>query len=245
LRLVSLGRRVAWDRMKRFYAEVGLESEAAGYTIRLDARPVSTPARRVLSIPSQPLASAIAAEWRAQGETIDTDAMRLTRLATTVVDLMPARRTDAIGETAGFAGTDLLCYRAARPASLAARQAAAWQPWLDWAERRYDARLAVAEGVMPVAQPAAALRALRAPVDRLDDWRLVALHGATTSLGSLVLGLAMEQGALDAAGAFAAALLDELFEIEQWGEDAEQTRRHARLRADLVAIERFLSLLTA
>src|SRR5687768_5892728 len=120
--------------------------------------------------------------------------MRLTRLATTVVDLMPARRGDAVAEAAGFAGTDLLCYRAASPASLVARQAAIWQPWLDWAEREFDARLAVAAGVMPVTQPETALRALRVPVERLDDWRLVGLHGATTQLGSLVLGLAVERG---------------------------------------------------
>ena len=215
----------------------------AAATVLLDGRPVRTPARRLLLVPSEPLAAAIAAEWAAQPERVDTQGMRLTRLATTVVDLMPARRGDAIEEAAGYAGTDLLCYRAAGPASLAARQAAAWQPWLDWAERRFDARLRPAVGVMPANQDEAALRALRAAVGRLDDWRLVGLHAATAATGSLVLGLAIEGGVLGADQAFGAALLDELYEIEQWGEDREQSARHARLRADLQAAGRFMELL--
>jgi chaperone required for assembly of F1-ATPase len=128
---------------------------------------------------------------------------------------------------------------------LASRQSEAWQPWLDWAERQYDARLVPAAGVMPAAQEAVALNALQAAVERLDDWRLVGLHAAVTVSGSLVLGLAIERGALGAGEAFSAALLDELYEIEQWGEDAEQSARHARLRADLEAAERFLKLLEA
>lgn len=229
--------------MKRFYTEVAIAAEPGGVAVRLDGRPVRTPARRPLALPTSTLAEAIAEEWRAQGKEIVPDTMRLTRLATTVVDLMPARRGDAAGEAADFAGTDLLCYRAQRPAALVARQEALWQPWLDWAARQYDAPLRPAQGVMPVGQSPSALKALRAAVDRLDDWRLIGLHAATTALGSLVLGLALERGLFDAERAFQAALLDELFEIEQWGEDAEQTRRHARLRADLAAAERFLRLL--
>jgi chaperone required for assembly of F1-ATPase len=229
--------------LKRFYAEVTTGADPAGSTVLLDGRPVRTPARRTLAVPTEPLAAAVADEWREQGETVDANSMRLTRLATTVVDLMPARRADAVAEAAGYAGTDLLCYRAASPASLAARQGAVWQPWLDWAERQHDARLVPASGVMPVAQPEPAVRSLRAAVERLDDWRLVGLHAATTLTGSLVLGLAVERGALGGDAAFEAALLDELFEIEQWGEDREQVLRHVRIRADLAAAERFLRLL--
>lgn len=229
--------------MKRFYTEVAVEPAAGGFAVLLDGKPVRTPARRTLAVRAPALATAIAAEWSEQVETIAPSTMRLTRLATTVTDLMPDRRGDAVAEVAAFAGTDLLCYRATSPASLVSRQTATWQPWLDWAERQFDARLAVAEGVMPVPQPEAALRALRAAVERLDDWRLVGLHGAVTLLGSLVLGLAIERSALAAEAALDAALLDELFEIEQWGEDPEQARRHARLRADLAAIERYLALI--
>ena len=129
--------------MKRFYAAVDTAPEAVGHVVRLDARPVRTPARNALAIPSLALAEAVAEEWRRQGEEIAPDTMPLTRLATTVLDLMPARREDAVEEAAGFAGTDLLCYRAVAPQVLSARQRAAWQPWLDWAERQYDARLIV------------------------------------------------------------------------------------------------------
>jgi chaperone required for assembly of F1-ATPase len=229
--------------LRRFYTEVTTGPDPDGHAVLLDRKPVRTPARHVLAVPTEPLAAAVAEEWRGQGETVDAGSMRLTRLATTVVDLMPARRADAVAEAAGYAGTDLLCYRAAGPASLVASQGAAWQPWLDWAERQHDARLVPASGVMPVAQPEAAVRSLRAAVERLDDWRLVGLHAATTLTGSLVLGLAVERGALGAEAAFNAALLDELFEIEQWGEDPEQVRRHTRIRADLAAAERFLRLL--
>jgi chaperone required for assembly of F1-ATPase len=229
--------------LQRFYQDVATGTEPGGFTVLLDGRPVRTPARHVLVLPSRALAEAVAQEWREQGPTLATDAMRLTRLATTVVDLMPVRREDAIAEAAGFAGTDLLCYRAGGPQSLVARQEAAWQPWLDWAARQHDAHLVPAKGIMPVEQPEPALKALRAAVARLDDWRLVGLHAATTVLGSLVLALALERGAIAGERAFAAALLAELFEIETWGEDAEQARRHARLRADLDAAERFLRLL--
>ena len=231
------------DGMKRFYATAAIGRDDGGYTVLLDRRPVRTPARALLVVPSEALAGAVAAEWAAQPEQIDTRVMRLTRLATTVLDLMPARRGDAIEEVSRYGGTDLLCYRAASPASLVARQTAAWQPWLDWAERRFDAKLRPVVGVMPTSQDDLALRALRAAVNRLDDWRLVGLHAVTTATGSLVLGLAMERAELAAARAFEVALLDELYEIEQWGEDAEQSARHARLRADLLAAQCFLELL--
>lgn len=229
--------------MKRFYTTATTEAATEGWRVMLDGRPLRTPARKPLVVPGEALARAVAAEWQEQGEQIDTQGMRLTRLATTVVDLMPERRGDAIAEATGYAATDLLCYRAASPASLAARQEEAWQPWLDWAERRFDARLKVASGVMPASQDDLALRSLRAAVERLDDWRLVGLHAATSATGSLVLGLAMEAGDLGAEAAFTASVLDETFEIEQWGEDREQAARRDRLRADLEAAQMFLAML--
>jgi chaperone required for assembly of F1-ATPase len=229
--------------MRRFYQEVATRPEDSGHGVLLDGKPLRTPARRPLIVPRLALAEAVAAEWAGQGDTVDTHAMRVTRLATTAIDLMPERRNDVIDEAAGYAGTDLLCYRAGSPQSLTSRQVDTWQPWLDWAERLYDARLVPSTGVMPAKQDPVALRALRTAVERLDDWRLVGLHAAVTITGSLVLGLAMERGVLGAADAFGAALLDELFEIEQWGEDAEQSARHARLRSDLEAAERFFRLI--
>ena len=230
--------------MRRFYRNVETGAQGDGFSVLLDGKPVRTPARHMLVVSTGGLADALAAEWDAQQDRVDPDSMRLTQLATTVIDLMPARRFDAVAEAVGYAGTDLLCYRAVSPESLAVRQAEAWQPWLDWAERQYDARLMPAAGVMPVVQDPVAVWAFSTAVERLDDWRLVGLHAAVTATGSLVLGLAIERGALTAHDAFAAALLDELFEIEQWGEDPEQSARHARLRADLTAAEQFLRLLS-
>jgi chaperone required for assembly of F1-ATPase len=232
--------------MKRFYRAVAIRrEEGQGHLALLDGRPILTPARHPLLMPSAAVAELVAEEWRRQGEEVVPDTMPATRPATTVVDLMPGRRQDAIGEVVGYAETDLLCYRAAAPRALASREEAAWQPWLDWAERELDARLAVGRSIEPVAQSEASLRALRLAVAGLDDWRLVGLHAATTLMGSVVLGLAMARGRLDAATGFRVALLDELFEIEQWGEEAEQQRRHARLRRDLEAAERFLRSLAA
>ena len=229
--------------MKRFWREVGLREDAAGFAVTLDGRPAHTPARHLLTAPTRVLADAIAGEWREQREEIDPRAMPLTRLATTVLDLMPERRGDAIEEAAGFAGTDLLCYRAAEPRDLAERQQAAWQPWLDWALRQHDSPLAVTDTVTAVEQPPASLRSLRVAVERLDDWRLVGLHAAATLTGSIVLGLAMEAGELGSDAAFELACLDELYEIGRWGEEDEQARRHAALRRDLAAADRFLRLL--
>lgn len=230
--------------MKRFYRSVTTAPAAGGFEVRLDERPVRTPARAPLLLPTLPLADAVAAEWQAQEDMVRPPLMPLTRLATTVVDLMPARREDAIREAADYAATDLLCYRAAAPEELAERQRTVWQPWLDWASRELDATLVVVEGAAPAPQPEAALRAIALAVRGLDHWRLVGTHATTTLTGSVVLGLAMERGALGAAEAFEAALLDELFEIEGWGEEEEQQRRHAGLSRDLEAAESFLRLST-
>lgn len=231
--------------MKRFWRDASVEQRGDGFGILLDGRPARTPARHLLAVPNPALAGAVATEWREQPEEVDPRTMPLTRLATTVLDLMPARRGDAIEEVAGFAATDLLCYRAAEPHDLVERQQVAWQPWLDWAMRRHDSPLTVTATVTAVEQPAASLHSLRAVVEHLDDWRLVGLHAATTLTGSIVLGLAMEDEALGPQAAFEAACLDELFEISRWGEEEEQRRRHTTLRRDLDAADRFLRLLKA
>lgn len=229
--------------MKRFWQTVAAGPLGDGWAISLDDKPMRTPARRPMIVPTAALAEAVAQEWRDAGVEFDPGALPVTRLATTVVDLMPERRADAIAEAAGFGATDLLCYRAGEPIDLALRQARVWQPWLDWAAGALGAALVPTEGVMAVQQPPTSLTAVRAAVERLDDWRLVGLHAATTLTGSVVLGLALETGALEAEGAFAASLLDELYEIELWGEEEHQQQRHVLLRRDLVAVERYLASL--
>jgi chaperone required for assembly of F1-ATPase len=229
--------------MKRFYQSVEVAAADDRCRVLLDGRPLNTPARRALTLPSAVLAEALAEEWRAQGETIRPEDMPLTRLASTAQDRMPALRAAAIDDVVGYAGTDVLCYRAAAPLALVERQQQVWQPLLDWAASVLGTRLAVTTTLLLVTQPDAAVRGLRAAVEKLGDWPLVGLHAATTALGSLVLGLALTRGRIDAEQALAASLLDELFEIERWGKDVETERRHDALRREVDAAALFLDRL--
>lgn len=229
--------------MKRVYKSVGTRATEDGWGLTLDGRPLRTPARRELRVPSEPLAAAIAAEWDAQDPDILPETMPLTRLATTAIDRTTERRAEIVKDVANYAGTDLVCYRADRPAALAARQEAAWQPLIDWAAGRYDAGLAVTAGIVPLPQSPASLKAYAAAVAALDDFRLTALQAATAACGSLVIALALLEGRLDADAAFAVSQLDETFQAEAWGEDAEAARRGAALADDIRAAAQFLDLL--
>lgn len=229
--------------MKRVYQQAATRAAEGGWGVALDSRAMRTPGRNDLIVPSKTLAAAIAAEWEAQRDEVRPVTMPLTRLAATAIDRTSAQRDRVIAETANYAGTDLVCYRAARPPELAARQQSVWQPLLDWAMLRYDAALAVTSGVIPTRQSAASLKAFAASVAALDDFRLTALHALTASCGSLVIALALLEGRIDAATAFAASQLDETFQIEAWGEDAEAAERRRTLAADIESAARFLSLL--
>ncbi|MGC2204174.1 MAG: ATP12 family protein [Stellaceae bacterium] len=231
--------------MKRFYKRAEPVQRPSGYGIAIDGKPVKTPARRDLVVPSAALAAAITEEWNDQQEEVRPQTMPLTRLATTTLDRVTTQREAIVQQTANYAGTDLVCYRAAHPLALAARQQAVWQPLIDWAVLRHDAPLTVTTGVIPKSQSEASLRAFAAAVAELDDFALAALHVATAACGSLVIGLALIEGQLDAQEAFAASQLDESFEIEEWGEDSEQAERRRALAADIEAAARFISLLRA
>jgi chaperone required for assembly of F1-ATPase len=229
--------------MKRFYKRADpLESES-GHGVALDRRPVKTPGKRDLILPNRVLAAAIAEEWNAQEGEIRPATMPLTRLATTAIDRVATQREAIIEETANYAGTDLVCYRAAHPPTLAARQQAVWQPLIDWAVLRYDAPLVITTGVIPKSQSGASLRSFAAAVADQDDFALTALHVATAASGSLVIGLALLESQLDAREAFTASQLDESFQIEAWGADSEQAERRRALAADIAAAARFMLLL--
>jgi chaperone required for assembly of F1-ATPase len=229
--------------MKRFYENVTVLAEGDSFGVRLDGKPLRTPAKAALVLPSHALAEAIAAEWRGQGVTVKLTDLPLTRLASTGLDLVAARRAEIVAEVARYAGTDLVCYRAEHPPVLARRQHETWQPLIDWATLRYDARLEVTAGIVPVTQSAATLRAFAAAVESYGNLELAALHLAASAAGSLVVALALVEGLLDVESAFAAAQLDESFEIEQWGEDAEQAQRRAALKEDMGLARQFISLL--
>jgi chaperone required for assembly of F1-ATPase len=229
--------------MRRFYKKAEVVSAASGYGIALVGRLVKTAGKQDLIVPSLALAAAVAAEWEAQQGEIRREAMPLTRLAGATIDRSAAQRDAVVRQVAHYAGTDLVCYRAAHPPALAARQQAVWQPLIDWAAGRYGAPLVVTTGIVPERQPAASLAAFTEVAAEHDDFSLTALHAATATCGSLVIALALLEGRLDADQAFAASQLDESFQIEAWGEDAEQAERRAALAAEIVAAARFISLL--
>ncbi len=229
--------------MKRLYQRAAAMPAAGGYGVTLDGRLVKTPGKRDLVVPSAALAAAVAEEWDAQQGEIRRETMPLTRLAGASVDRSAAHREAIVRQVSHYAGTDLVCYRASHPPALSARQQAVWQPLIDWAAERYDAPLMVANGVIPASQPAASLEAFAAAVAAYDDYALTALHAAAAACGSLVIALALLEGRVDAGEAFAASQLDESFQIEAWGEDAEQAQRRAALAADIEAAPRFLALL--
>jgi chaperone required for assembly of F1-ATPase len=231
--------------MKRLYKTATAQAVGGGYGVMLDAKRLLSPAKLPLVVPSLSLAAAIADEWQAQGNDLRPHTMPLMRLASTAIDLVAKRHRDVVAEIAAYAGTDLLCYRADQPPELAARQHAVWQPLLDWATLRYDAPLTVTAGIVPVAQPPMTLRALAVAVAAYEPMRLVALHALTTATGSLIIALALLEGELDTDSAFAAAQLDENFQIERWGEDYEAADRRAALKVDIATAARFAALLGA
>lgn len=226
--------------MKRFYKEAAATALEAGFGVALDGKPVRTPGGSVLTVPTQALAAAVAAEWAEQTGDVRPLGMPLTRLVLTQIDRVAPRRTEVAAEMLAYAETDLLCYRA-EEAALADRQRAVWDPLLDWLAARYGVTLAVTDGLMPVAQ-AAACAPLAAKLDGLGDADLTALALAAPAAGSLVIGLALLDGRLSAEEAFAVSQLDETYQIEHWGEDYEAADRRADLAREFQDIARFLTL---
>lgn len=230
--------------MKRFYAAAAAVSEGGGWRIELDGRPVRTPKRTLLTLPTAALAAAVAAEWDVQGKTVAPATMPMTGLANAAIDIVLPDPQAFAADLAAYAESDLVCYRADAPADLAARQAAAWDPFVAFARTRYDAALSVTDGIAHVAQEAAAVERLAAAIRGLDAYRLAAMQPLVTIAGSLVVALALAEGAVDAETAFAAGHLDELYQAEKWGDDAEALAARAARRQAFDAAARFLSLLS-
>lgn len=228
--------------IKRFYKSAGFAETEGGFAVRLDGKPVKTPAGRALVVPSHALAEAMAAEWEAQETEVKPHSMPLTQLASTALDRVGPERGVILDQLMHYAATDLLCYRADFPPDLVLRQARGWQPLLDWAGSELGAALAATEGVIAVEQPVAAMAALRARLDSCDTWRLTVVQAATAAAGSLVLALALQAGRLTGAEVLALSQLDETYQIEQWGEDYEAADRRAVLERDILAAEQLLAL---
>ncbi|BAV65061.1 ATP12 family chaperone protein [Sphingobium cloacae] len=218
--------------MKRFYQDAAVVAGEGGFGIQLDGRPVRTPARALLALPDAALAEAVAREWRAQGDAIDPRSMPFTGLANAAIDQIAPHREAFAAGIARYAETDLLCYRAEAPEALVARQAAAWDPLLDWAVARYDVAFRVTRGLLPVAQPPETLERLAQAVEAFDPFTLAGLSTLVTLSGSLVCGLAVVEGGHEPAAIWAAAEIDEVWQAEQWGEDAEAAARGALRREE-------------
>jgi chaperone required for assembly of F1-ATPase len=228
---------------KRPYSEVTIVEEGGRYGVRLDAKPLRAPSGTLLVAPTRPLAAAIAEEWRDQPAKIDIARAPLTRLLGTALDRIPANRKAVESELRGYAETELVCHRVEHPPALARRQAEQWQPLLEWFARSYDAPLSVTTGVLAVRQPQQSLDAIARALAAIDALRLTGFSLAVGTAGSLVIGAALSDGHLTPDQAFAAAELDASFQIEQWGEDAEATRRRAQLRAELELVDRWHRLI--
>ncbi len=228
--------------MKRVWQNAAIEPGERGFTILLDGRPLRLPGGAVLRIGPEPLASGIAAEWQSAGPELTFADTPLTRLAGTAQERIAPDPWPTVDAIARYGESDLLCYRADTPETLVRRQAEAWQPWLDWAAETFEAPLRVTAGIAPIRQHRGAIAALRRTVARFDPHGLAGLGVAVPALGSLVLGLALAAGRLEAEAAYALGALDELYQAELWGEDAEAGARRAAVRNDIAQAARFLRL---
>lgn len=227
---------------RRFWTDATIRAEAQGHAVYLDARPVRTPLKVPLILPTAGLAREIAAEWQAQGDVVDPATMPFTRTANSAIDTVTAQFDVVAAGIAAYGGSDLLCYRATGPQTLIARQAAAWDPLLDWAARDLGAPLVQTAGIMPVAQPAASLAALGAQVGAFSPFHLAAFHDLVALSGSLVLGLAVARGRIPAAEAWGLSRLDEDWQAEEWGTDEDAAAVAALKQQAFMTADRFLAL---
>lgn len=226
---------------KRFYKQAEAAAVEGGFAVLLDGKPVKTPARRALVVPSRALAEALATEWAGQGASIDSATMPLTRLANSAIDGVASQMAEVEADAVKYAGSDLICYRAGAPEALVRAQGAAWDGLVAFAREKLGARLVLATGVVFAAQPEAAIaamtRAVRAHVggDKAAPFRLAALHTMTTLTGSLVVALAVALREMEVEAAFAAAHVDEDFQMAAWGADPEAMARRETRFVDIRA----------
>ena len=230
-------------RIRRFYTEVAARPVEGGWAVLLDGRGAKTPGRAPLVLPTEPLARLAADEWAAQGEFIHFATMPATRLAFTAVDRVPAAREALAAEVARYAGSDLLCYFAESPQALLLRQTERWGPLLDWAEAELGVRFERAAGIVHRPQAPETLARVEAAAAGLDDWGLAGLSYAAPLFGSAVLALALQRGRLSGEEAFEASRLDEAYQEELWGVDAEAAERTANMRREAVMLDRWFAAL--
>lgn len=229
-------------KARRFWKEASVAEGAAGFEVRLDGRPVRTPLKTLLALPTRAMAEAVAAEWQAQEGVIDPGAMPMTRSANAALDKVTPQQAEVATMLAGYAETDLLCHRAGHPDGLIDLQNKGWNPVLDWAAGRYGAPLAVVQGVLPADHPATSLAAYHAVVSGFRPFSMTAFHDLVTLSGSLILALWVADGRGAADAAWALSRIDEDWQISQWGADEEATEAAEIKHAAFVHAARFLDL---
>ena len=233
------------DRPRRFYAQADVGPHEGGFQVRLDGRGVKTPAGAALSLPTEALARLVAQEWAAQGETLDLSSMAATRLAYTVIDRTAAAPQAIAAEVARYAGSDVLCYLAEAPQALVEAERRAWRPMLDWARDALGVELVEVVGVSPRPQPPQALARVEALVAELEPFAQAGVAYATPLFGSAVLALAVQRGGLDAARALELSRVDEAFQAQRWGVDAEAATRAEGLAESAALLDRWFTALRA
>lgn len=229
--------------MRRFWKEVSLEQSTFGYAVRLDGRPVKTPTRNELALPTKRLADAVVAEWESVEKTVDPMRMPMTGFANAAIDRVGVDRDDFAAAIAAYGETDLFCYRAAEGEALAERQAEIWDPWMNWARDRYDVSFVIIEGIMHQPQPELTLGKLRAAVAARGTFELAAMAKLAHLSGSLIATLAVVEHAGSAQEIWNATCLDELWQEELWGADHWAQKNRSDREGEFLQAVRFLDLL--
>ncbi|MDJ0824426.1 MAG: ATP12 family protein [Rhodobacter sp.] len=229
-------------KARRFWTEATVVDDAHGFGVRLDERPVRTPAKAPLVVPTRAMADAIAGEWQAQQDVVDPQAMPVTRSANAAIDKVSAQRAEVVAMLTAYGDADLTCYRAAEPEALVRRQSAAWDPLLDWAAEALGARLIPVEGVVHIAQPANSLARLAAPVERMTPFELTGFHDLVSLSGSLVIALAATHDVMPLFELWSRSRIDETWQEEQWGADEEATEAAALKRRGFLHAHSFYQM---
>lgn len=230
-------------KAKRFWKEATISEVEGGYRVELDGRPVRTPAKALMVVPTKAMAEAIAAEWDAQTEEVKPESMPITRSANAALDKVSIQFDEVADMLSAYGGSDLLCYRADSPVELTKRQSDEWDPILDWAEGRFGTRLVCGFGVMPVTQSDENLRVLRDHVGTLSPFEIAAFHDLVGISGSLILALAVIEGHLTAEDAWLKSRVDELWQEEQWGQDDEATELAMHKQGEFLMASRIYQML--
>ncbi|TGV61771.1 ATPase [bacterium M00.F.Ca.ET.141.01.1.1] len=231
---------------KRFYKEVSVVPVEAGFAVQLDGRPVRTPGKALLALPTEAAAALVADEFAEQGETINPVTMPVMRLVNTAIDGVASDPQAVLEDILRFASSDLLCYRADAPQGLVERQNEQWDPVIDWARASLGVRFNLAEGIIHVEQPRETIAVLGSHLaQRAQPLRLAAIHVMTSLTGSALLALAVDFGELDGEEAWAAGHVDEDWQIAQWGQDAEAVARRTARKRDMMAAVSLLEALQA